>query len=78
MATNLRHHLADGRILRLTIETGNAAFGPTAEDRHAEVGRIADRAIERAECGEESGACMDYNGNTVGAWRVSGRKAVAL
>ena len=77
MATNFRHPLPDGRILRLTIETGNAAFGETAEDRHAEVGRIAGRAIERAERGEESGACMDYNGNTVGSWRVTGRKAVA-
>lgn len=68
---NLRHHLTDGRILRLTIETGNAAFGETAEDRGAEVGRIVDRAAERAEAGQTDGACVDYNGNTVGSWRVT-------
>lgn len=61
---------ADGRTIRAVIATGNAAFGPTREDRAAEVARIMGRAAERAEAGEDSGACVDYNGNTVGAWRV--------
>lgn len=65
------HPLPDGRTLRLSIETGNAAFGDTAEDRGAEVGRIVDRAAERAEAGQTDGACADYNGNTVGSWRVT-------
>ena len=67
----LSHLLPDGRRLRLTIATGNAAPGDTAEERDAEALRIADRAIERAEAGQTDGACVDYNGNTVGAWRVT-------
>ena len=71
MARTYSHPLPDGRRLRLTIATGNAAFGETAGDRAAEVGRIVDRAAERAEAGHADGACVDYNGNTVGAWRVT-------
>jgi hypothetical protein len=59
----------------LTIETGNAAFGPSPAERAAELARIlramADR-MERHENILSSGAPVrDLNGNTVGRWHLS-------
>ena len=61
--------------LRITIEMDNAAFGNVPSERGEEVARIvrkaADRFADRGLAAKDSGGLMDYNGNTVGGWKVS-------
>ena len=59
----------------ITITTGNAAFEDG--DGYAEVARIlADRAARIERDGSvEDGKLMDYNGNTVGQIKVTGRRS---
>ena len=57
---------------RLQIKCDNAAF----EDLEGEVGRILRRvAADVAEQGDRSGVCMDYNGNRVGSYTLTGGKS---
>lgn len=54
-------------MMRLTIETGNAAF---EDDPGAEVARILREVAELAEEGSTSGPLYDINGNPVGSWEL--------
>ena len=59
----------------LTIDTDNAAFGDSDEERANEVARIL---RELASAHEQAGdtlayyALRDFNGNTVGVWAEEG------
>lgn len=44
----------------------NAAFQDG--NKQAEVARILRKVAEKVEAGEDSGSCMDINGNKVGTW----------
>lgn len=44
----------------------NAAFQDG--NKQAEVARILRKVAEKVEAGEDSGPCMDINGNKVGTW----------
>lgn len=59
-------------MFRLEIETTNAAFGDDpGADRERELARILREVAARAETGQTSGAVHDYNGNTVGTWKLT-------
>lgn len=61
-------------MLTINLETENAAFGPTAEDRAHEVARILHdlaRRIEREAAREGAGKLADLNGNACGRWELS-------
>lgn len=53
--------------LSLSIETGNAAFGDSDEERNAELARILRAAACRVENGDTEFTLRDFNGNRVGA-----------
>lgn len=53
-------------MLRLEIETGNAAFADGGQA--AEVARILRQAASKIERGSHSGPLHDLNGNTVGRY----------
>ena len=55
-------------MFRCAIKTGNAAFGENKEEEGAEIARILRWIAEDIENGEESGICIDINGNNVGSW----------
>ena len=52
--------------MKLKIRTENAAFDPM----EWEVARILRKVAEDIENGEESGSCVDHNGNKVGEWEL--------
>jgi len=59
---------------QLTIDTGNAAFGPAAEDRAAEIARILRDLAAQLDCSPgqsaKDGYTYDTNGNKVGRWTL--------
>ena len=61
-------------MFKMTLETGNAAFGPEPSDRNAELARmlraVAQR-IEDAGDSETGGTLTDHNGQSVGEWSVA-------
>ena len=52
-------------MFTLTIDTDNDAF---ADDPQAEIARILRKVARRVACGEDTGRCMDANGNGVGGY----------
>lgn len=57
-------------MFTVRIDTDNDAF----EDGYgglAELGRILNKIRERMALGDESGVCIDSNGNTVGGWELT-------
>lgn len=70
-----RETLSDGRTLTVSIDRDNAAFYDDetgAFDPDDETARIMAKARDAATTfTDDSGICRDYNGNTVGGWRVS-------
>ncbi len=54
----------------LDIALDNDAFGPDDFDRAEEIARILLVTGQALARGSKTGACMDINGNTVGAWRI--------
>jgi hypothetical protein len=55
----------EGRRVRITFATDNAAFEDYADER----GRLVRKARQRNRDGETEGRLMDTNGNTVGGFR---------
>lgn len=66
-------------MLKLTIDTGNAAFeadnGPddpmTDEVRRDECARLLRIVAEQMSNGYTKGQCYDVNGNRVGVWTLT-------
>ena len=54
-------------MLKIEIETGNAAF---EDDRNMELERILRQIAERLENGEDAGRVLDINGNKVGSFEM--------
>lgn len=54
-------------MLKIEIETGNAAF---EDDRNMELARILRQIAERLENGEDAGRVLDINGNKVGSFEM--------
>lgn len=52
----------------LTIDMDNAAF---ADDPHYSLIRIIDTLRSQLVAARDNGACMDINGNRVGAWEIT-------
>lgn len=57
-------------VLKIKIETGNAAF---ENDKVFEVVRILKDAIFKLEQGNDRGILLDINGNVVGEYRLTNR-----
>lgn len=55
-------------MFKLTVSTGNDAFGPADYDRNEEVARILREVADRLANGQEYGPTIDVNGNTTGAF----------
>jgi hypothetical protein len=55
--------------MKITIKTGNAAFGDTPYEKAAELKRIFEKIVAQVERGYEDNVIMDINGNIVGAWK---------
>jgi hypothetical protein len=55
-------------VFELRIETDNAAFGDTLDDRAAELARILRNVANRVELGVVGAAVLDHNGNKVGSF----------
>lgn len=55
-------------MLEVKFETDNAAFD--GRGRNIEVARILRGLAKKVESGEDSGKVMDFNGNSVGTWRL--------
>ena len=55
-------------MLTIAFRTDNAAFD---QDVRAEAARLLRRVAERLEVGADEGACIDANGNGVGAWSLA-------
>lgn len=56
------------KTIRLTLDTGNAAFDNDGDgDYDAEVARIFREAADRLERGEQDFTLRDINGNKVGS-----------
>lgn len=61
-------------MLTIRIDTDNAAFGETPDDRNAELARIVreiSRNILTGSFTYGSETIRDVNGNDIGEWRVS-------
>lgn len=58
------------KTIRITIETGNAAFGDTVSERDAEVARILREVADKLESpyGADDFTLRDHNGNRVGTF----------
>lgn len=55
-------------MFTLTIDTGNEAF---TGDKAGEVARILKEIAKKLDKGQDSGKCMDGNGNGVGKWELT-------
>lgn len=58
----------------LTIDTGNAAFGPTATDRNSELARMLRGLADKLDGDpreDASGRLHDANGNGAGTWSLA-------
>lgn len=56
-------------MFELKIETGNAAFGDSDEEKRAEVARLLETVVYRLlEENDTNGQLRDVNGNTVGSY----------
>jgi hypothetical protein len=53
-------------MLRITIDTSNAAFDDDACE--SELSRILSTIAPRVAAGEDGGTLRDVNGNTIGGW----------
>lgn len=53
-------------LFRLEIQTDNAAFGDTHDERNAELAKILRDTAKRLEQGAGAGVIRDTNGNRVG------------
>lgn len=58
---------------KLEIDTGNAAFGATIDERLSEVVRILREAADKLDDGYNAAPLRDANGNTVGEFKFTGR-----
>jgi hypothetical protein len=56
--------------LTLTMEMDSAAFGETHDERYDETNRILREVTAKIMADHTEGACVDYNGNTVGHWEL--------
>jgi hypothetical protein len=58
------------KTVRIEIDTGNAAFGETVQERDAEVARILKEAAKKLESSYamDDFSLYDYNGNKVGSF----------
>ena len=61
------------KTVRLEIDTGNAAFGETMEERDAEVARILRAAADKLDSSYamDDFGLYDINGNRVGAFTTN-------
>lgn len=60
-------------MFSMTVETGNAAFGPEPRDRNVELARMLRAVAQRIEdAGEDAigGGLTDHNGQSVGKWSL--------
>lgn len=57
--------------LKINIDCSNDAF---EEDLEYEVARILRNAADKLRSGETEGTLRDINGNTVGSYKLTGRK----
>ena len=57
-------------MLTIKIKTDNAAFEDDPGKAY-ECARILRELANKLERGHEVGKCIDYNGNTVGEWRLT-------
>ncbi len=54
----------------ITIETDNAAFGESSQDRREEVARILHIVAGKLTSGQDDGSTFDGNGNRVGSFEL--------
>ena len=59
-------------MFTLSFDMDNAAFD--AEDAPEECARILRRVVYRLDAGDTHGLVADVNGNTVGSWKITGRR----
>lgn len=64
-------------MLKVEINTANAAFGCDAESkweqdyfRNEEIKRVLKNICNQLDNGSISGVCVDINGNKVGRWQI--------
>ena len=64
-------------MLKIEINTENAAFGCDAEtrwerdySRNEEIKRVLKNVCNQLDNGNMSGVCIDINGNKVGRWQI--------
>lgn len=58
-------------MLRIEIETGNAAFQDGGDGPAEECIFILSRISSALRAGHVEGGCMDSNGNRVGKWELT-------
>ena len=63
-------------MLKIEIKTGNAAFYEEIDGKEEylpqyELCRILDEIKRKIDAGYFEGNCIDYNGNTVGKWKLN-------
>ena len=59
-------------MFTLKIETKNAAFADDCYSPQLEVARILRSLADKIEDGDSQGPVLDYNGNTVGHFALTG------